>query len=179
MNHSERFPVASPADASHPDDPYVALHETLVVIHRAIVTAFADVIALPPTDVAAVVTGAEAAGGFLLGHHDAESQMLFPALRRSGIMRSSDVAFLEGLDREHVALHEITERLVAETRAPHPRAAELVLLAKEIATAFGLHIRGEEKGLAPDTLRTMITRDGLDELARLQNTRQRRDHRSP
>lgn len=76
------------------------------------------------------------------------------------------VSFLAGLDREHQALHEICERLVAESGSPHPRGGELLVLTKEIATAFGLHIRGEEKGLAPERLRTMITPEGLDELGR-------------
>ena len=166
-------PHASPFEPSPSDDPYVALYETLVVIHRAISGAFTDVIALASTDLPNIVSGAAAAGGFLLGHHDAESRELFPTFRRSGIMRSTDIAFLEGLDREHVALHDLTERLLAETGSPHPRAAELILLSKEIATAFGLHIRGEERGLSPERLRTMITREGLDELARLQESRTR------
>jgi hypothetical protein len=157
------------AASSQPSiDPYVALHETLVVIHRGITAAFADVLACDAADIAGLVESGAGAGGFLLGHHDAESLLLFPALRRSGVLRSTDVAFLEGLDREHVALHEITARLVAETRAPHPRGTEIVTLAKEIATAFGLHTRGEENGLAAERLRTMITREGLADLARRQ-----------
>jgi hypothetical protein len=166
-------PHLAPFEPSPSDDPYVALHDTLVVIHRAISSAFTDVIALASTDLPNIIGGAAAAGGFLLGHHDAESLELFPTLRRSGIMRSTDIAFLEGLDREHLALHDLAERLVAEARSPHPHAAELIVLSKEIATAFGLHIRGEETGLSPERLRTMITREGLDELARLHESRAR------
>ncbi|MEA2747203.1 MAG: hypothetical protein QOI41_1346 [Myxococcales bacterium] len=158
----------NPSAASHHPssaDPYVAMHEHLILIHRGIGGAFADVLACNGSDVAGLVAAGAAAAGFLLGHHDAESLVLFPALRKSGILRSSDVGFLEGLDREHVALHEIADRLVAETRSPHPRAFEMITLAKEIATAFGLHTPGEEKGLAPERLRTMISPDDLADLA--------------
>ncbi len=150
-------------------DPYVSMHETLITIHRALQGAFAEVIALQGGELPAIVAAASGAGGFLLGHHHAESALLFPALRKSGILRSTDIAFLQALDTEHHALHDICERLVGETRAPHPRANELVTLSKEIATAFGLHIRGEEKGLAPERLRTMITLDGLRDLQREQD----------
>src|SRR3954452_9723794 len=92
-------------------DPYDAMHTTLITIHRGLQGAFAEVLALPPSDTAKIVGAAAAAGGFLLGHHRAESSLLFPALRRSGILRSTDVAFLEGLDGEHQALHESDEPL--------------------------------------------------------------------
>jgi hypothetical protein len=147
-------------------DPYVEMHEALVTIHRALGAEFASVLAIDPADRQGLVSAAGRAGGFLLAHHHAESTFLFPALRRSGILRSTDVSFLEGLDREHHALHEICERLVGEARAPHPRGRELLVLSKEIAMAFGLHIRGEEKGLAPERLCTMITAEGLAELGR-------------
>jgi hypothetical protein len=149
-------------------DPHVAMHENLILIHRAIAAAFADVLGCDVADVRGLVSTGAAAAGFLLAHHDAESLLLFPALRQSGILRSTDVAFLEGLDRQHVALFEIAARLVAETRSPHPRGTEIVTLSKEIATAFGLHTRGEENGLVPERLRTMITREGLADLARRQ-----------
>ena len=159
------IPSFEPALAA---DPYVSMHDTLITIHRALQSAFAEVIAVEPDDLPRLVAAASTAGAFLLGHHHAESSLVFPALRRSGILRSTDVAFLDGLDSEHHALHDICERLVTETRAPHPSGRELVTLSKEIATAFGLHIRGEEKGLAPERLRTMITLDGLRELEREQ-----------
>lgn len=149
-------------------DPYRAMHDQLVTIHRALGAAFAEVIALDPADVARLVPATAGAGGFLLGHHHAETHVLFPALRRSGRLRSTDVAFLEGLDREHHALHALAERLVAEANAPHPRPAEILTMAKEVAAAFALHIRGEEAGLVPERLRTMIDLDGLAALAREQ-----------
>lgn len=149
-------------------DPYAAMHQQLVTIHRALGAAFAEAIVIDPNDLTRLVPATAGAGGFLLGHHHAESTMLFPALRRGGRLRSTDVAFLDGLDREHHALHDLAERLVAEANAPHPRASELVTMAKEVAAAFALHIRGEESGLAPERLRTMIDLDGLAALAREQ-----------
>lgn len=149
-------------------DPYLVMHEQLVTIHRALGAAFAEVVALDPADDARLVPAAAGAGGFLLRHHHAETHVLFPALRRSGRLRSTDAAFLEGLDREHHALHALVERLVAEANAPHPRPTEILTTAKEVAAAFALHIRGEEAGLVPERLRTMIDLDGLAELAREQ-----------
>ncbi len=79
-------------------DPYEAMHGALVSFHRAIQAEFANLLAVEPADHARIVTLARNAGGFLLGHHHAESAIVFPALRRSGIMRSTDISFLEGLE---------------------------------------------------------------------------------
>src|SRR5690606_28163546 len=103
-------------------DLYVLQFEGLVTVHRALDDAFAAVAAAPP---AGVVPAARAAGGFLLGHHAAESDILFPGLRRAGRLRSTDASALDARDREHHDLHALCERLLAASAAP-----DIVALAR-------------------------------------------------
>lgn len=156
--------MASSGSAS--GDPFVELHEMLGTAHRALTHDFGALPTLGSTDSSALVGAAGAAARFLLWHHHAESSMLFPALRKHNQLRSTDVAFLEGLDHEHRELHALGERLLAEIDAPHPRQGEILLVANVLSSSFAHHFRQEEEGLSPERLRTMIDRAGLEELAR-------------
>lgn len=155
----------APARAE-PIDLHVAHHEGLVQVHRALATALHDIGAAAPDAADALVPHALAAGRFLLGHHHAESTILFPGLRRLGRLRSADAAFLDACDRDHHRLHALCERLLANAGAPHPVVGELSLLGREIETAFLAHAAEEEEGLAPERLRAMIGREGLEEIGR-------------
>ena len=139
-------------------DLYVAQHQGLVQVHEALVAALRAVVAAP------TAAQALAAGNFLLGHHHAESAVLFPGLRRHGRLRSDDVAFLDARDREHVQLHELAERLLGEAGAPHPRASELAILAGAVLDGFVPHVVEEEAGLAPERLRRLIDPAGLAQI---------------
>ncbi len=150
-----------------PPDLHVAQHEGLVQVHRALSAALRE-IASTPADVAVDVLVPKALGAarFLLGHHHAESTVLFPGLRRLGRLRSSDVAVLDACDRDHHALHALCERLTANASASHPAVREIVVLAGELEAAFSAHVATEETALAPDQLRAMISREGLEEIGR-------------
>lgn len=148
-------------------DPYVAQHEALVQIHHALAGSFHAVAAAAAgTSLEVLVPQALAAGRFLVGHHDVESAVLFPSLRRLGRLRSSDAAFLDACDRDHRELHALCDRLIASAGAAHPVALEIAKLAAETRTALAAHVREEEAGLAPERLRTMISVAGLEEMAR-------------
>ena len=148
-------------------DPYVAQHEGLVQVHLALGGALRTVASTPAeTSLADLVPQALAAGNFLLGHHHAESAVLFPGLRRLGRLRSADVAFLDACDREHRALHDLCERLLGAAGAPHPAAPAIISLAGEVATLLSAHVAEEEAGLAPERLRAMIDLAGLEEIGR-------------
>lgn len=158
-------------------DLYVAHHEGLVQTHRALARAI-HAVAAATADVSlhTLVPQTLAAGRFLLGHHDAESSILFPGLRRLGRLRSSDAAFLDGCDRDHLRLHVLCDRLIANANAPHPIASEIVRLATEIEPILSAHVAEEEAGLAPERLRAMIDHEGLEAIGRLLEER-RRQHR--
>jgi hypothetical protein len=133
-------------------DLYEQHHTNLVRVHAALGDALRAVVDAPT---------AIAAGQFLLGHHHAESAVLFPGLRRHGRLASDDVAFLDARDHEHTELHALCERLLGESRA-----TELRTIAGEILLRFVPHIAEEEEGLAPERLRRLIDPAGLAELGR-------------
>jgi hypothetical protein len=145
-------------------DPYTLQHEGLVGVHRALADAFAPIVAGATTPLDVLVPQARGAASFLLAHHDMESKGLFPGLRRYGRLRSSDVSFLDACDREHHALHELCDRLLAAAAAPHPSAATIAGLARDTLAVLAPHTREEEAGLAPANLRLMIDVPGLTEL---------------
>jgi hypothetical protein len=165
--HPRRMTRSNEPTDSAPVDLHVAQHEGLVQVHRALSAALSEV-ASTPADAPAdqLVPKALGAGRFLLGHHHVESAVLFPGLRRLGRLRTSDVAVLDACDREHRELHALCERPLASASAPHPVVGEIVLVARDLEASFMDHIAGEEAGLAPEQLRAMIDRRGLEEIGR-------------
>lgn len=150
-----------------PIDLYAAHHNGLVEVHQALLgslRAVAD--AGETTSLEVFVPQALAAGSFLLAHHEAESTVLFPVLRRAGQLRSTDVAFLDACDRDHAALHALCDKLVAAASAPHPSVTQIRAIASETAKRLSAHVTEEEAGLAPDRFREMLSLDGLAELGR-------------
>jgi len=156
---SSDFPPSRPPPIRDAD-PYTELHASIVGIHHAIIGSL-DMVE-SAVGVGVVVSQSLAAGRFLLAHHEAESTVLFPVLRRAGKLRSTDAAFLDGCDRAHHELHGLCERLVAVASSAHPSADGMKALARELAGAFSSHVRDEERGLAPEHLKTML---GLGDLA--------------
>src|SRR5688572_29715647 len=128
-------------------DVYVLQFEGLVMIHRAIEGALQQVVDGAGAPLAELVPGARGAAGFLLAHHDAESNILFPALRQYGRMRSTDVSSLDARDREHVELHALCDRLVAAAARTAPTAAEIAALARETRDRLRAHVAEEEISL--------------------------------
>ena len=143
-------------------DPYEAHYAGLVHVHALLHEALSQLArADAATDAALLVQRAHGAAGFVLAHHHAEDTILFPGLRRLGRGRSTDLAFLDARDREHVAIHALADRLLDHARRPHPVAGELITLGGELADALARHVAEEEAGLAPARLREMIAPDGL------------------
>jgi len=136
-------------------DPYQLGFEGLVDIHKKLAAAFDDAIAAP-TDLAK----ARWAGNFLLAHHTAESEVLFPILRREGRLRSADVSFLDPFDRAHHELHGLCERLL------DAGPASVGSLARAIKEVLLDHVAEEEAGLTAERMRGLISLAGLDEVQR-------------
>lgn len=147
-------------------DPFALQHAGLVEVHHALEGSLHAIAAAANAPLDQLVMQASAAGGFMQGHHGMEEHALFPGLRRHGKLRSTDVAFLDGCERGHRAIFVLCDRLLEETKSPHPRATEIVLVARELHGAFVKHIAEEEVGLAPERLRTLVDEAGLAAIGR-------------
>lgn len=147
-------------------DIYVAHHEGLVGVHRALLDAFSPLVGAEDQPVERLLQPARAAVAFLVAHHEMESSALFPGLRKYGRLRTTDVAFLDARDSDHVALHRRCEEMLATIGALHPHAATLVAQARDIVAMLAPHTREEEEGLSPARLREMIDVDGFTALGR-------------
>lgn len=145
-------------------DLYTAQHEGLVTVHEMLASAFAPIAAGAATPLDQLIPQTRGAAAFLLAHHDLESKVLFPCLRKHGRLRSTDIAFLEGREREHLDLHALTHSLLDTCGALHPHGATIANQTRELLALLTPHVREEEAGLAPDRLRTMIDEAGFREL---------------
>jgi len=106
----------------------------------------------------------------LLDHHRSEDAFLFPAFRKAGRLRSSDVAFLDARDREHVTIHRLCLAIRdAGTRgdpASKPGRGTLASLVAELSTVSAPHFATEEHTLVPAHLAEIITSQELGRVYR-------------
>lgn len=147
-------------------DLYIEQHAGLVMVHRMLADAFAPLVAGAATPLPVLIPQARQAAGFLLGHHDMESRVLFAGLRKHGQLRSTDCAFLDARDRDHHDIHRLCEGLIATCSALHPHSATIASQARDLMAILDPHTREEEVGLAPERLREMIDPTGLAALLR-------------
>lgn len=135
-------------------DLYDLQFEGLVRVHGMLATELGHVAngsALPLEDLVKQTLGA---AHFLLGHHHMEDTILFPGLRNLGTGAGE---FLDERDREHHVIHSLAERLLDRAKAPHPKPNELTTVAAELLQTLTQHVQLEERGLAPESLRRIIT----------------------
>lgn len=142
-------------------DLYVAQHEGMIGVHRALADAFAPIVGGARTPLETLIPQTRGAASFLLAHHEMESRGLFPGLRTHGHLRSTDVACLDARDAEHHDIHRLTEELLATTNALHPHSATIASQARSLMALLEPHTREEENALAPARLREMISEEGL------------------
>ena len=104
-------------------------------------------------------------GHFLTGHHEGEDRFIFPALRQSSALRSSDVAFLDQKDAEHRAVHRLIAELgrgVAALRgAPRRSLGALLSAARELEATLDPHLASEEEAFSAENMTAMIDGDAL------------------
>jgi hemerythrin-like domain-containing protein len=151
-------------------------HRGLVVVHgelrdalRHIATAAAT--AEPPSQTAAVDVEVARFCQELLNHHKSEDAFLFPAFRSAGRLRSSDVAFLDARDAEHVEIHRLCLELEAAAVA-HQRGAVAVEAwrrtitgtAQDLARVSAPHFAAEEETLTATYVATLITSAELEDV---------------
>jgi hypothetical protein len=106
----------------------------------------------------------------LLDHHRSEDAFLFPGFRKAGRLRSSDIAFLDARDTEHVTIHRLCLAIRdAGTRgdlASTPARGTLAALVAELTAASTPHFAIEEQTLVPEHLAEIITGDQLGRVYR-------------
>ncbi len=147
-----------------PIDPFVAHHDGRLRVHAALVAGVRALV--QPVTLDLLVPQALGVCRFLLGHHIAEDEVLFPSLRRSSRLRSTDVVFLDACDLQHRELHSLCDHLREAASGPHPQVTVIRSIATELEAALTRHVCEEEAGLVPECLREMIDRAGLDALGR-------------
>ena len=145
-------------------------HRGLVHVHCEL-RDDAHQIGLSAADIAADAATDTLIAGFceqLQNHHKSEDTFFFPAFRAAGRLRSSDVAFLEARDAEHVEIHRLClelrttgerhQRGVLATRTWRTSVVELV---RDLVAASLPHFTEEESSLTPEHVATMISSDDL------------------
>ena len=154
-------PPATVSPPGNPPSPYQAAAGQLVAIHKELRGALANVLhhsAAGPSGLAEYTT---LFARFLLAHHHAEDTHLFPALRREGRLRSADLDFLAGLDRDHREVHGACDRLIELCRSGAPDRTELHRVAAALRELLHPHLAAEETGLAADRLPHLVSAEAL------------------
>lgn len=99
-------------------------------------------------------------GDFLVVHHESEDEILFPLLRRSGRLRTTDAAHLEHWSAEHRDVNRVGRLLGRAGAALEPAGrAKLSLirsLSLELAERLRPHLASEEELINADRLREMV-----------------------
>jgi hemerythrin-like domain-containing protein len=97
---------------------------------------------------------------FLVAHHESEDHALFPTLRRSSALRTTDAAHLDTWTREHRALNTAATALEraggAMRRGDGTAIAEIERLVYELEDLLDPHLAGEEQIINAQRLREML-----------------------
>jgi len=111
-------------------------------------------------DLAALGEIVELYGDFLVVHHESEDEILFPLLRRSGRLRTTDAAHLERWSAEHRDVNRLGRSLGrAGAALEHAGRAKLPLirsLSIELAELLRPHLASEEEIIVAERLREMV-----------------------
>nr|ASA49550.1 hypothetical protein [Actinoallomurus sp.] len=103
----------------------------------------------------------------LENHHRSEDVFFFPAFRAAGRLRSTDIAFLDARDDEHVVIVRLAEELQALTERTRSNwAASVRSLITELGQVADAHFAAEEQVLTPRHLAEMITQGQLVDVYR-------------
>jgi hypothetical protein len=143
-------------------------HRGLLQVHGELREGAARIVASVAPDGAAGDTATLIAGfcQTLLDHHKSEDRFFFPAFRGAGGLRSSDVAFLEQRDAEHLEIHrlclelqELGQRGGSEVTSAW--RASVGKVAGDLAAASLPHFAEEEATLTPTHVATLLSSQQL------------------
>jgi iron-sulfur cluster repair protein YtfE (RIC family) len=150
--------------------PFEHFHTGLLQVHRELQHAVAEILAATSrerTNRIAVNHMLAAFCAELENHHRSEDVFFFPAFRTAGRLRSTDIAFLDARDDEHLALVRLVGELKELTRRTPPNWGGTVRhLLAEVAQIADPHFAAEESVLTPRHVAEMITQRQLGEVYR-------------
>ena len=121
-------------------------------------------------DVAAFGAFVELYGRFLLIHHEAEDEVIFPTLRRHGRLRTTDAAHLADWTSEHRQVNEVgtaLERAGKAARSGERSAlAEVGRVSRALSDLLQPHLAGEEQLFTAEHLSEMVPPRAIAEIDR-------------
>jgi hypothetical protein len=162
--------------AAHPSTPFEHFHVGLLQVHRELRQQTSAILAGVARDAGGQAAVGQMIAGFcehLENHHRSEDVFFFPAFRAAGRLRSTDIAFLDARDDEHVALVRLAGELQqlsgrARNRGLVPAAwwGSVQRLVTEVTEIAGPHFAAEESVLTARHVAGMISERELGEVYR-------------
>jgi hemerythrin-like domain-containing protein len=83
------------------------------------------------------------------GHHRAEDEVLWPALRRQLADRPGDLVLLEAMEAEHAAIGQLIATIDQLLAGPEADPAHLGALTDSLVTGLNGHLAHEEQSVLP------------------------------
>ncbi|GAA1575251.1 hypothetical protein GCM10009827_116370 [Dactylosporangium maewongense] len=91
------------------------------------------------------------------GHHRAEDEVLWPALRRQLTDRPSELVLLEAMEAEHAAIDQLIATIDELLAGPEACLVQLGALADSLVTGLRGHLAHEEQAVIPLIRRSLPT----------------------
>jgi iron-sulfur cluster repair protein YtfE (RIC family) len=155
--------------------PFENFHVGLIQVHRELRQQASAILADAAEDGAARASVDRKIADFcahLENHHRSEDVFFFPAFRAAGRLRSTDIAFLNARDDEHVALVRLVgelRQLTGRARGGSPIRAGwrgVQWLVTEVTEIAGPHFAAEESVLTAEHVAEMISARELGDVYR-------------
>jgi hypothetical protein len=160
----------------HRSTPFDHFHVGLLQVHRELRQQTSAILAGVAKDAGGQAAVGQMIAGFcenLENHHRSEDVFFFPAFRSAGRLRSTDIAFLDARDDEHVALVRLAGELQqlsgrSRNRGLVPTAwwGTVHRLVTEVTEIAGPHFAAEESVLTAKHVADMISERELGEVYR-------------
>jgi hemerythrin len=150
--------------------PFDHFHDGLLQVHRELRRAAAEILTVASRETSNQAVANRMITAFckeLEDHHRSEDVFFFPAFRAAGRLRSTDIAFLDARDDEHLVLVRLVGELKELTRRrPGTWAATTRRLLSEVTEVADPHFAAEESVLTPEHVAEMTTQRQLGEVYR-------------
>jgi hemerythrin len=145
--------------------PFEHFHDGLLHVHRELQHGVADILTVASHENSNQAVANRMIAAFceeLENHHRSEDVFFFPAFRAAGRLRSTDIAFLDARDDEHLVLVRLVGELKELTgRRAGTWAATVRRLLTEVAEVADPHFAAEESVLTAEHVAEMITQRQL------------------
>lgn len=150
--------------------PFDHFYDGLLQVHRELQRGAAEILTVASHENSNRTVAYRMIAAFceeLENHHRSEDVFFFPAFRVAGRLRSTDIAFLDTRDDEHLVLVRLVGELKELTRHRSGTwAATTRRLITEVADVADPHFAAEESVLTPKHVAEMITERELGSVYR-------------